>query len=122
VSPAREQQVLGRDVLVGEPFRLGRGGGQQARRRRREPHLGATEHLGEPVESLVRAIPHGLRRDTDLVQQRIHDPLGIGQQREEHVLGLDRLVVPRERLLMGALEGRAGLDGQLAGVHRSLPS
>jgi hypothetical protein len=40
------------------------------------------------------------------MQEREHHTLGIGEQRVQHVLGLDLLVVPGRGLLMRFLECR----------------
>ncbi len=116
----RQQQVLGRDVLVGERLGLFARRVQHRAGGRRDPHVGGLAlrvHLGDAVERLVDLVAHRLRRDADLVQQRVDDALGIGEQREQHVLGLDRLVVARHGLLVRPLQRRLGLDRQLVEVH-----
>ena len=72
--------------------------GRAPRRSRRDPHVGRLPlrvHLGHPVERLVDLVAQRLRRHAELVQQRIDHALGVGEQREQQVLRLDRLVVPR---------------------------
>ena len=105
----RQQQVLGRDVLVGERLGLLARPVQHLPGRRGDPDVGRLTlrvHLGDPIERLVDLVAHRLRRHADLVQQRVDHALGIGEQRERHVLRLDRLVVARHRLLMGAFQRR----------------
>jgi hypothetical protein len=51
------------------------------------------------------------------VQERVHHPLRVAEQREQHVHGLDLLVVACDGLLVGTLEGRAAPDGQPVEVH-----
>ena len=59
--------------------------------------------------------------DTELVQQRVDDAFGVGEQREQHVLRLDRLVVARHGLLVCALAARSATSSSAcscpSGLH-----
>ena len=118
----REQQVLGRDVLVGERLRLGARGLEQLRRGRRDPHLDTLRvDLRHRVERLVDLGPQLRRVRPDVVQQREDDPFGVGEQREQHVLGFDQLVVAHGRLLVCFLQGGLRLHRELVQVHARVP-
>ena len=111
-----------RHVLVGERLGLAERRVEHLSERGRDPDLARPAlrvDLRQLVERRVHLVAQRLRRRADRVQQRVHDALGVGEQREEQVLGLDRLVVPRDRLLASALERRLRLHRQLVRIHLS---
>ncbi len=123
VAEHREQQMLGGDVLVRELFRLGGGRSEHARREGRETDLRSLrEDLGQTLQRRVHLVTELLRLHAQVLQEREDDALGIRQEREQHVLRDDLLVVAGERLRVRTLHGRPGLHGQLVGVHRSTSS
>ena len=117
----REQEMLRRDVLVRQLLGLAAGGLQQTRRRRRQTDLHAFGvHLGLRLQYLVGLVPELLRHHAELMQQREHDPLGIGEQRVQHVLGIDLLMVAGRGLLVRFLQRCLGLDRQPVEFHPTL--
>ena len=85
----RDEQVLGADVLVLEALGFGLrqiGDELQARRDRR---AGAAVHLRLLSEQLPRIARDGCRIDLQLPQQRGDDAVGLLDERDEQVLGLD---------------------------------
>ena len=115
--------MLGAHVLVGERLGLPERGVQGGPKRRRDADLAALRvYLGQPVERRVHLVAQRLGRDVEPVQQWVDHPFGVRQQREEQVLGLDRLVAARQRLLPRPFERRLGLHGQLVRVHPFLIS
>ena len=116
----REQQVLGRDVLVLElaPARARRRAG---RRRAR----GASGRLGgraldgrELVERGVDVVADGLRAGAELVEDRDDDAVLLLEQDGEQVLGRGLGVVARGGERAGGLERGAGLGREAIDVHR----
>ena len=57
-----------------------------------------------------------------MLQQREHDSVGVGEQREEQMLRLDRLVIAGDSLVVRLLQGALSLDRQLVQIHPSLTS
>ena len=75
------------------------------------------------VQRLVDPRPQLRRVGAHVVQQREHDPLGVAEQREQHVLGLDELMVAGDGLLLGLLQAPAcDFDRELVQVHRAFTS
>ncbi len=114
----REQEMLGRDVLVlelgGGPLRLPQGlgelrGGAQLRR--------PAPDRGDPVGGAPRGLEQERGVGAELAQGRRDDPLGLGEERDEQVkvpeLGVPRLFGERLRLLESLLR----LHGVTVGFH-----
>ncbi len=117
----REQEMLGGDVLVRQLLGLAAGGLQQARRRRRQADLHPFGvDLGLGVQGLVDLVAKLLRDHPQLMQEREHHTLGIGEQGVEHVLRLDLLMVPSRSLLVSLLKRRLRLDRQPVEFHPTL--
>ena len=117
----REEDVLGRDVLVRQLLGLAARGLQHARRRRRQTDLNPFGvDLRLRVEGLIDRVAELLRYHPELMQQREHDALGVGEERVQHVLGLDLLMVSGRGLLMRFLERRLRLDRQPVEFHPAL--
>ena len=120
----REQDVLGREVVVVEPSPLAVGSleelvrlGRQLRLLRRRPI-----DLGDACQRLVDAVAHHLGRHAHALEHRQDDALGLAHQRREQVLGRDLAVVPLACQRLGRAEGLAGLAGELVGVEGHGPS
>ena len=119
----REEQVLRRDVLVGQRLGLARRGLEHPARRRRDPDLITVRiDLGHAIQRVRDARAQLARVRARRVEHRQDDPLGVGQEAEQHVLGLDRLVVARGGLLLRLLQRRLRSDRQLVDVHVDLTS
>ena len=115
----REQQVLGREVVVAEvdalrvstfehPVRVGR----QLRLR------GLPVDLGKAAQCFLGAVAHDLGRDPESLQHREDHALRLRHQRGQEVLGRDlRVVVVARERLRGA-ERLSGLPGELVGIDR----
>ena len=117
----REEDVLRRDVLVRQLLGLAAGRLEQARRRGRQADLhpfGVDLRLR--LQGLVDRVAELLRDHPQLMQEREHHPLGVGEQRVQHVLRLDLLMVPSRRLLVRLLERRLRLDRQPVEFHPTL--
>ena len=111
--------MLGRDVLVREGLRLNTRQLQEPPGRGGDARLGRalSEHLRQPVQGLVHAQAELARVGPHLMQQGIDDALGVGEQREQHVLGLDALVVARHGLAVGFLQRGLRLHRQSIQIH-----
>jgi hypothetical protein len=113
-----DEQMLGRDVLVLEPLRLlprpvdhaleARGGILPP---------AAAPDLGQLVDLGLHLARDCLRPGPQLGEQRPHHALLLLQEREQQVLGLDRLVVALIREGLRGLDRFLGLDGQLVQPH-----
>jgi len=86
--------VLGGDVLVAEGAGLLAGPLDEAAQLGRGHRLllGAVD-LGDPVQGLGGPGLEHARVGAGPAHDRVHDPLGVGEQGHEQVLGLDALVV-----------------------------
>jgi hypothetical protein len=111
--------VLGGDVLVAEgrgllagplqqPAQLGRGHGL----------LLGTVDLGDPLQGLGGPDLEHARVGPGPAHDRVHDPVGVGQQGDQEVLGLDPLVVAGARLALGGGQRLGGPVGEAVDVHR----
>ena len=91
----REQQVLGRDVLVGQRSRLLVRALEHAHERgRSEPRLFGRVDLRKAIDQRRYAIAKRARRDAELLHDGEDDAVRIREQRIEQVLGLDGLMRP----------------------------
>ena len=87
--------------------------------------IGTTERpvfAADLRQRLVDRIPELLRHHPELVQQREDDALRVGEQRVQHMIGFDLLVVSRRRLPVRLLERGLRLDGQPVEFHTFLAS
>jgi hypothetical protein len=84
-----EQQMLNGEVVVLEldPQRLG--GGQHPGKGGTHRRLGRPVDLGHGVEARLDLAPERRRLDPEGVEQRVHEPLGLPEQGEEQVGGVD---------------------------------
>ena len=90
-----------------------------------EPGVGKTaivEGLAQRIERRLHPGTELRRVRTDMVQQRVDDALGVGEQREQHVLGFDLLVVARHGLSLRLGERGLRLHRQLVHVHGVITS
>ena len=91
----REQQVLGRDILVGQRSRLFVRTLEHAHERgRSEPRLFGRVDLRKAIDQRRDAIAKRARRDAELLHDGEDDAGWIREQRIEQVLGLDGLMRP----------------------------
>ena len=123
VGAEREQQVLGRDVVVGEPARLAVGGvehrGELGGDRRRLGG-GALERPAAPRATPSSAAADRARVGAELAQQRERDAVGVGEQRREHVRRRDLRVAGALGEADGLGERLLGADCEAIGLHRNL--
>ena len=112
----REQEVLGRDVLVLELLRLVLGAIEELREPVREVGLRAGD-LRDAAQLVLDARRDERRLRADLVEDRAGDPLLLREEREHEVLDLDRLVVAAARLRLGARQRLLGLHRELFRSH-----
>ncbi len=109
--------MLDGDVIVLERAPLAVGGLQQLHEVRREPGLGAAEHLGLVGEAGVEAAAQLRGGDPELVEQRVDDAFALAEEHREEVFGLDVLVVARRGEIAGAEHRLLGFLGELVDVH-----
>ncbi len=117
----REQDVLGRDVLVVELAGLALGEAQDvhelAARRRLLRARGDRRQL---VQRLVDLRPDRLRTRAELAQNRPDNTLGLLEQSHEQVLGLSFRVMAGGRHGDRGLQRLLGLDRETVGLHSVL--
>jgi hypothetical protein len=124
----RDQEVLGRDVLVLHRRGLAAGALDEAGELRADGGLlaGAVD-LRDALDGLgdLGAQRPGVR--ADLADDREHDAIGVAEQREQQVLGLDPLVVGGEgaalrggQRLLRLVREVVDVHGRLEGDERTL--
>ena len=91
----REQQMLGRDVLVLQLARLALGGAQDVEQLARRGGLaGARRDRGQTIELAADLAADGGRVGSDLAEDRADDALLLVEQREQQVGGSGFGVAP----------------------------
>ena len=116
----REQDVLGRDVLVVELARLALGEAQDVHQLAAGGGLlRARGDRGELIERAVELFADRLRAGAELAQHRSDHGLGLLEQRHEQVLGLNFGVMASGRHGDGGLQRLLGLDRETVGLHVS---
>ncbi len=114
----REQQVLGRQVVVVQAAALlVRRLEHAVRVGRQRGLLLRAVHLRELRERLVDAVAQRLRRDAHALEHGQHDTLGLAEEAGEQVLGRDLRVVAVAREGLRGTDGLAGLAGEAVGVQ-----
>src|SRR3954452_17702918 len=114
----REQDVLGRDVLVAQLAGLALGGAQDVHELAAGGRLlGAGGDGGELVERRVELAADGVGLGAQLAQDGPDDALGLLEQREQEVLGLRLGVVAAGRDRDRGLQRLLGLDREAVGLH-----
>ena len=114
----REQDVLGRDVLVAELAGLALGEAQDVHQLAAGGRLvGAGGDRRELVERRVELGADRLRAGAELAQDGPDDALGLFEQRDEQVLGLGLGVLAGGRDRDGGLQCLLGLDREAVGLH-----
>ncbi len=103
-----QEEMLGRNVLVRECRGLREGTLQDVARPRGQVRLLLSRprvDLGDSGQQLVRSIPQGARRLPELLKKRVHHALGVREQCEQDVRGLDLLLVAIGRQHLRGLQG-----------------
>ena len=112
----REQQVLGRQVLVVEVLAELVGLVEQLVGGLPEAGL-APVGLGQLLDGVGHLVAHGQRRLADLLQDRQHHALLLAEQGGEEVVGGDLGVAGGARQLDGGVERLLGLEGPAVGIE-----
>ena len=121
VGGEREQQVLGRDVLVAELPHLALGGADDLDKLARTAgRLAARAQLGKRVERRTELLAHGAGLDPELAQHGGDDTLLLLEQDREQVLGGRLRVTPLIGQLLGGLQRLLGFDRESVWLHSCL--
>ncbi len=113
-----EQQMLGADELVLQPLGFGLGGFRDLAKPRRERRLRSTIRRGLLRQLGSQLIGDRLRLDRHLAQQRRHDAVGLLDEREQQMLGIDLGVVALLGEPLRRQDRFLRLLGVLVQVHR----
>ncbi len=111
--------MLGGHVLVLEPRHLVEGGHQDGAQLRTDRRV-STDLLGPRLQRRLQARGEGLRRNLETPQQGWHQPLGLLQEREQQVLGIDGGILECLRRLLSGLQGLLGTFGEAVEPHWSM--
>ena len=116
----REEDVLGGEVVVAQVRALRVGALEDAESVARHARLlrGLPVHVGLALQRLVDPVADGLGRDTQSLQHRQHDALGLAEKGGEEVLGRDLGVVLLAGQCLGGTDRLTGLAGELVRVER----
>ena len=118
LADERQQEVLGRGVLVLELLRLLGRLLEQLGQPAADVDVGArAPHLGLRVERALGGLATCAGVDPDLAQERAREPVLLVEQRQQQVLRRQLLVPAAPGQLMRGLDRLSGLDGQLVEPH-----
>ena len=121
IGGERQQQVLGRDVLVAHPAGRLLGALEQVDQRAM-PRAGAEEAspvtVGSASSGLVGAPAHALGVGAGAAQHRNHDASLLLEQGEQQVRGSDLGIAARAGKPLRGSEGLLGLDCEAISLHR----
>ena len=109
--------MLGGDVLVLELLRLVLGGVEHLEGALREVAAFASVDLRHLAQLVVEAGLHELRVGADALEQRGDQTVLLGEQRGEHVLGQDLLLIAAARDGLRLLQRLLRLDRELVEFH-----
>ena len=109
--------MLGGDVLVLELLRLVLGGVENLETALREVAAFASVDLRHLAQLVVDAGLHELRVGADALEQRGDQTVLLGEQRGEHVLGQDLLLIAAARDGLRLLQRLLRLDRELVEFH-----
>jgi hypothetical protein len=120
VMREREQEMLGRGVLVLELLRFALGRFDEVARLARKGDLDAALLLGQAVERLGDLAGDALRIGADLLQERRDQPALLLGEREEDVLGQHLRLAGTGRQILRSDERFTGFYSELVQSHDCL--